>query len=51
MKKLKPPFHVLPVMATLVGLLAGASAYAEGHYVAGVEGIQAASAPPPGDYY
>lgn len=45
--------------AALAGLfaLAGLSAllprpaHAEGHYVAGVEGLQAASAPPPGLYY
>ena len=31
--------------------LACHTAQAGGHYVPGVEGIQAASVPPPGDYY
>ncbi|MBY0454360.1 MAG: transporter [Burkholderiaceae bacterium] len=35
----------------LLGGLAPLAAHAEGHYVPGVEGIQAASAPPPGLYY
>ena len=37
-------------LAALAALLPFA-AHAEGHYVPGVEGIQAASAPPPGMYY
>jgi hypothetical protein len=35
----------------LLASLAGANAHAEGHYVAGVEGLQGASVPPPGNYY
>ncbi len=35
----------------LCGLWAAGGAQAEGHYVAGVEGLQAASVPPPGMYY
>lgn len=35
----------------LCGLWAAGSAQADGHYVPGVEGIQAASVPPPGMYY
>lgn len=35
----------------LFAALAGTTAQAEGHYVAGVEGLQGASAPPPGTYY
>lgn len=40
----------LATLFTLSALAAGA-AHAGGHYVAGVEGIQAASVPPPGTYY
>ncbi|OZI77099.1 SphA family protein [Bordetella genomosp. 12] len=42
------------ITATLMALssaLAISNAQADGHYVPGVEGIQAASAPPPGMYY
>ena len=42
------------IASAALALLAGLSplaAQAEGHYVPGVEGIQAASAPPPGVYY
>jgi len=38
-------------VAALLAALAGATAHAEGHYVAGVEGLQGASVPPPGNYY
>lgn len=38
------------VMALVLGSLSG-GAFAEGHYVPGIEGIRAASAPPPGTYY
>ncbi len=40
-------------LATLaiLGALAVTGARADGHYVPGVEGIQAASMPPPGNYY
>lgn len=38
-------------MATAVLIAAVQSASAGGHYVPGVEGVQAASAPPPGLYY
>lgn len=38
-------------VAALLATLAGATAHAEGHYVAGVEGLQGASVPPPGNYY
>lgn len=34
-----------------LALLAATGAHADGHYVPGVEGIQAASVPPPGMYY
>lgn len=37
--------------AAALALLASTGAQAEGHYVAGVEGLQAASVPPPGMYY
>ncbi|WP_353234612.1 transporter [Diaphorobacter ruginosibacter] len=36
---------------TLAGILSAGGARADGHYVPGVEGIQAASVPPPGMYY
>ncbi len=39
------------IIFTAVALAAAMSASAGGHYVAGVEGIQAASVPPPGTYY
>ena len=39
---------ILIAAAALTALM---SAYAEGHYVPGVEGMQAASVPPPGLYY
>lgn len=35
----------------VIGSLSSQIAWAEGHYVPGVEGIQAATAPPPGFYY
>lgn len=35
----------------LCATLMGSVAHAEGHYVAGVEGVQASSVPPPGNYY
>lgn len=35
----------------LLASLAGLNAQAAGHYVAGVEGMQGASVPPPGNYY
>lgn len=35
----------------LLASLAGLNTHAEGHYVAGVEGLQGASVPPPGNYY
>jgi hypothetical protein len=35
----------------LLAALAGTTARADGHYVAGVEGLQGASVPPPGNYY
>ncbi|MDQ3060125.1 MAG: transporter [Pseudomonadota bacterium] len=35
----------------LLASLAGLNAQAAGHYVAGVEGLQGASVPPPGNYY
>jgi len=37
--------------AAALALLAATGAHADGHYVPGVEGIQAASVPPPGKYY
>jgi len=37
--------------AAAAAVLAPSLAFADGHYVPGVEGIQAASAPPPGFYY
>ena len=37
--------------AAALALLATAGAQAEGHYVAGVEGLQGPSVPPPGVYY
>ena len=39
------------VTAAVLAALASSHALAEGHYVPGVEGILAASAPPPGMYY
>ncbi|GAB4400525.1 MAG: hypothetical protein OHK0048_15730 [Rhodoferax sp.] len=36
---------------TAAATLACTSAFAGGHYVPGVEGVQAASVPPPGNYY
>lgn len=39
------------IILTAVALAAAMSAAAGGHYVPGVEGIQAASVPPPGTYY
>ncbi len=39
------------IIIAAAALAALASAHAEGHYVPGVEGIQAASVPPPGLYY
>jgi hypothetical protein len=39
------------IIFAAVALTALVSAHADGHYVAGVEGIQAASVPPPGLYY
>src|SRR5450830_615151 len=39
------------IIFAAVALAAALSAQAGGHYVAGVEGIQAASVPPPGTYY
>lgn len=39
------------VTAAVLAALASSHALAEGHYVPGVEGILAASAPPPGIYY
>ena len=41
---------VVAALATL-GTLATTAAHADGHYVPGVEGMQAASVPPPGFYY
>lgn len=38
------------LLALLAGLSAG-QAQADGHYVAGVEGVDASSVPPPGKYY
>lgn len=42
--------HIAAALA-LAGALAATGAQAEGHYVPGVEGVQAASVPPPGMYY
>lgn len=39
------------IIFAAVALVAALSAQAGGHYVPGVEGIQAASVPPPGTYY
>lgn len=39
------------IIFAAVALTALAGAHAEGHYVPGIEGIQAASVPPPGLYY
>lgn len=39
------------ILIAAAALTALAGAHAEGHYVPGVEGIQAASVPPPGLYY
>jgi hypothetical protein len=39
------------IIFAAAALTALTGAYAEGHYVPGVEGIQAASVPPPGVYY
>lgn len=39
------------IIIAAAALTALGSACAEGHYVAGVEGMQAASVPPPGTYY
>jgi hypothetical protein len=38
-------------LALAASLCAGLGAQAAGHYVPGVEGVQAASVPPPGVYY
>ncbi|WP_424860002.1 SphA family protein [Tepidimonas sp. HKU77] len=43
--------HIGIAAVALAGALVGTSAQAEGHYVPGVEGLQAASVPPPGTYY
>jgi len=37
--------------AVLLATLTGTAVRAEGHYVTGVEGVQGASVPPPGNYY
>ena len=47
---MKKTFAATAVLAGLASL-APLAAQAEGHYVPGVEGIQAASVPPPGFYY
>ncbi|MEO8119154.1 MAG: transporter [Rhodoferax sp.] len=39
------------IIFALAALAAAMSVHAGGHYVPGVEGIQAASVPPPGNYY
>lgn len=39
------------IIFAAAALAAAMGAHADGHYVAGVEGIQAASVPPPGVYY
>jgi hypothetical protein len=41
---------IIAAACAAAALFAGA-AHAEGHYVTGVEGVQAASVPPPGNYY
>ena len=50
-----PKFKMKKIIAqsglAILAALGGHAAQAEGHYVAGVEGIQAASVPPPGTYY
>jgi hypothetical protein len=43
--------HTALALLAALGALAGPTARAEGHYVPGVEGLQAASVPPPGAYY
>ncbi|KLR58378.1 meta-pathway phenol degradation-like protein, partial [Diaphorobacter sp. J5-51] len=43
--------HRVIAALALAGGLAAPLAQAEGHYVPGVEGMQAASVPPPGFYY
>ncbi|WP_434803308.1 SphA family protein [Paenacidovorax monticola] len=43
--------HMAIAVLALAGALAGPAARADGHYVPGVEGLQAASVPPPGVYY
>lgn len=42
---------IISAAALLAGALTAVGAQADGHYVPGVEGIQAASVPPPGMYY
>ena len=44
------PKSIAAAACAAAALFAGA-AHAEGHYVTGVEGVQAASVPPPGNYY
>lgn len=43
--------HAALAAAGLCALLAHGTAQAGGHYVAGVEGLQGSSVPPPGNYY
>jgi hypothetical protein len=43
--------HAALAAAGLCALLAQGAAHAGGHYVAGVEGLQGSSVPPPGNYY
>jgi hypothetical protein len=43
--------HMAIAALALAGALTGPAARADGHYVPGVEGLQAASVPPPGFYY
>ncbi|HBD33748.1 MULTISPECIES: SphA family protein [Cupriavidus] len=43
--------HMAIAALALAGALTGPAARADGHYVPGVEGVQAASVPPPGVYY
>ena len=43
--------NIAAAALALLGALAATGAQADGHYVPGIAGVQAASAPPPGFYY
>ena len=46
---MRKPLRTVLMMAVLSGL--AMQAYADGHYVPGIEGVKAASVPPAGNYY